>query len=70
MGSSSCSARLTANRTTPPSFVTAAPNWNVGEVITFSNAERARVVAIESTDEPDLVKHEIRAIFTVAPLED
>jgi hypothetical protein len=35
--------------------VTAAPNYRVGDVITFSNAEQARVIAIEPNDEPDLV---------------
>jgi hypothetical protein len=54
----------------PAVFVTAAPNWSVGEVITFSNGEQARVIAIEPTDDTDLTEHDIGAIFTVTPLED
>jgi hypothetical protein len=49
-------------------LVSAIPNWHAGEVITFGAGEQARVINIESTDDPELVEHGIGAIFTVEPL--
>lgn len=51
----------------PAVFVTAVPNWSVGEIITLGRLEQLRVIAI-SEDVPDeLAEQGIRAIFTVEP---
>jgi hypothetical protein len=52
----------------PAVFVTAIPNWSVGEIITVGNGEKLRVVRIT-----DHVSHKLvdlglsSAVFTVEP---
>jgi hypothetical protein len=49
----------------PAMFVTAVPNWSVGDVITAGRGEQLRVVAIDGFPHAELVELDVRAIFTV-----
>ena len=52
----------------PASFVSAIPNWSVGEVITLGRGEQLRILAIEFGLHDELVTRGVSGIFTVAPL--
>jgi hypothetical protein len=49
----------------PAVFVTAVPNWSVGETITLGAGEQLRVVAIEGEISGELVKHGFDGVFVV-----
>jgi hypothetical protein len=48
-------------------FVTAVPNWTVGEIIPLGRGERLRVLAIDDNLDDELVERGINAVFTVEP---
>jgi len=52
----------------PPSFLTAIPNWTVGEIITLGDGEQLRVVGIADQIADLLVEHGFSGIFTVEPV--
>ena len=52
----------------PASWVTAVPNWSVGETITLGEGGRLRILGIETEISPVLVDHGFTGIFTVEPL--
>jgi hypothetical protein len=53
----------------PAVFVTAVPNWTVGEVIPLGRGERLRVLAINDDVDEELVESGITAVFTVEPAD-
>lgn len=52
----------------PPTFLTAIPNWSVGEIITLGDGEQLRVVRIADQIADLLGAHGFASIFTVEPV--
>jgi hypothetical protein len=50
----------------PAAFVTAVPNWSVGETIMLGEGEQLRILGIETSIAA--VDHGFTGIFTVEPL--
>jgi hypothetical protein len=51
--------------------VSAVPNWDVGELITFGAIDQARVVGIQWDGlAPELEQQGIRGIFTIEPVDE
>jgi hypothetical protein len=50
----------------PAAFITAVPNWSVGETIMLGEGEQLRILAIETSIAA--VDHGFTGIFTVGPL--
>jgi hypothetical protein len=50
----------------PAAFVTAVPNWNVGEIIPLGRGEELRVLAIETDIADELIDAGFNGIFVVA----
>jgi hypothetical protein len=51
----------------PAVFVSAVPNWTVGETFLLAGGERLRIVAIDTDIDDELVERGINAVFTVEP---
>ena len=51
----------------PAVFVTAIPNWSIGEVITLGDGEKVRVVGIADQIAYRLVELGFSGVFTVEP---
>ena len=51
----------------PVVFLTAVPNWSIGEVITLGDGEQFRIVAIAGPSD-ELAARGFRSIFTVEPV--
>jgi hypothetical protein len=49
-------------------FVTAIPNWTIGEIILLGQSEELQIVAIETEIDDELVDAGINASFTVEPV--
>jgi hypothetical protein len=49
----------------PPAFVTAVPNWTVGETFSTGRGEEWRILAIETEVSEELVERGFTAVFTV-----
>jgi hypothetical protein len=54
----------------PAAFVTAIPNWSVGEAITLGLGEQLRILGIEVGLHDELTGRGISGVFTVAPVDD
>jgi hypothetical protein len=68
--SATCSSGRTVSRTTAGA-VSAVPNWDVGELITFGAIDQARVVGIQWDGlAPELEQQGIRGIFTIEPVDE
>ena len=52
----------------PASWVTAVPNWSVGETIMLGEGERFRILGIETEIADVLVDHGFTGVVTVEPL--
>ena len=53
----------------PASFLTAVPNWSVGETIVLGEGEQLRILAIETEIADVLVDHGFNGVFTVEPVD-
>jgi hypothetical protein len=51
----------------PAVFLTAVPNWSVGELITLGAGEQLRVLAIETEIADELLVQGFNGVFTVEP---
>jgi hypothetical protein len=51
----------------PAVFVTAVPNWTVGETFLLSRGERMSILAIETEIDEELIEQGISGVFTVEP---
>jgi hypothetical protein len=51
----------------PAVFLTAVPNWSVGELITLGAGEQLRVLAIETEIADELLVRGFNGVFTVEP---
>jgi hypothetical protein len=49
----------------PAVFVTAVPNWTVGETFSTGRGHEWRILAIETDIDEELVERGINAVFTV-----
>jgi len=48
-------------------FVTAVPNWAVGETILLAPGERLRIVGIETELADELLERDFSGVLTVEP---
>ena len=56
---------------TPPEpavFVTAVPNWSVGEELTVGSGEQFRILAKSSEVDEEMIEQGINGVFTVEPV--
>jgi hypothetical protein len=56
---------------TPPEpavFVTAVPNWSVGEELTVGSGEEFRILAKSSEVDEEMIEQGINGVFTVEPV--
>jgi hypothetical protein len=49
-------------------FVSAVPNYTVGETFLLGHGERLRILAINTDIDDELVARGINAVFTVEPV--
>ncbi len=54
----------------PAAFVTAVPNWTVGETILLAPGERLRILGIDTDVDAELIAQGFGAVFTVEPVDD
>jgi hypothetical protein len=52
----------------PAVFVTAVPNWTVGETFSTGRGHEWRILAIDTDIDDELVDRGIKAVFTVEPV--
>jgi len=52
----------------PPAFVTAVPNWTVGETIWIGDGERFRILEIQTDIDDELVEQGFHGVFPVEPI--
>ena len=52
----------------PGMFVTAAPDWRVGDEFLASSLQKFRIVAIEPTMDPDEARDTFKAVWVVEPV--
>jgi hypothetical protein len=52
----------------PAGFITAVPNWSVGETFLLGHGERLRILEIKTEIDEEFVAAGFNGIFTVEPI--
>ena len=52
----------------PAAFVSAAPNWTIGETFLLSRGEEVRILAIDTELADELIERGFNGVFVVEPV--